>query len=204
MHNCLLPLVTLKSTRECCSNMDERESDKTMPETPSKHPTEAVFIKVESEGPNLKPLEKSPSVKVHQLDEVVANPVRTSYSLASAATFKKNKDTGVQLLAHHFEAGNAIDLKALSEAFTSTLQKKGNASTEKRMSFYSKAGGVKDADSLSELLDGSSTSGFFWLSVSRATPIEIETIAKVLDIHPLTAEDLRQDECREKCEVGFN
>ncbi|EAW09070.1 magnesium transporter CorA family protein [Aspergillus clavatus NRRL 1] len=54
---------------------------------------------------------------------------------------------------------------------------------------------------LHSLLDGGEHDGLWWLDVADASDGDIELLARLFDIHPLTTEDIRIRETREKIEL---
>ncbi|KAI9204909.1 uncharacterized protein BJ171DRAFT_504021 [Polychytrium aggregatum] len=81
-----------------------------------------------------------------------------------------------------------------------------------RCYFYSSALGVAQTDGLLGLAGDDGTwlrsradEGTFWIDIQQPTPEEYDLLEKVFDIHPLTLEDIQQDELRrEKCDLFDN
>ncbi|OZJ06292.1 hypothetical protein BZG36_00776 [Bifiguratus adelaidae] len=55
-----------------------------------------------------------------------------------------------------------------------------------------------------ETLAGLLSRGMFWLNVLSPSDNEMRALSKIFHIHPLTSEDIRLEETREKCEVFKN
>ncbi|KAF9890483.1 hypothetical protein FE257_005888 [Aspergillus nanangensis] len=51
------------------------------------------------------------------------------------------------------------------------------------------------------LVETGSHHGLWWLDVSAPSDEDIETLSRIFDIHPLTTEDIKMRECREKIEL---
>jgi magnesium transporter len=82
------------------------------------------------------------------------------------------------------------------------------SSSYPRYTFYSEKTGVVRSDSFSTL--DIRTLGWsipeilacpFWMDVCQPTPTELNDIARVFGLHPLTNEDIQTSDTREKCEV---
>jgi hypothetical protein len=83
-----------------------------------------------------------------------------------------------------------------------------------RISLLSKCGSMIDADDVGDLLsrghpfdslfNTGPAEGIWWLDVSEPTEAEVDMLANVFSIHPLTSEDIKTGELHEKLEVFKN
>ncbi|KAF9969745.1 CorA metal ion transporter [Actinomortierella ambigua] len=55
-----------------------------------------------------------------------------------------------------------------------------------------------------QTLSGMLQAGYFWLDVLAPTDDEVKMLSRVFGVHPLTTEDILQEEGREKCEMFLN
>lgn len=101
-----------------------------------------------------------------------------------------------------------FDGKSLPQAYASLEN-----SLPERYSYYHSLHEetIHAPDLLSLIPEGQSTSGFFndgestwWLDCTCATDDEVQALAKAFALHPLTAEDIRMQEPREKVEMFHN
>lgn len=146
-----------------------------------------------------------PPCETHPLLEPISEAnINVAFQTCSDA----NEIQSQELLGHHFETEEeTINFKALAKAFQKK-PKTQSSTFEQRISFYSKQTGIVNATSLDSLdisnqklaIEEVLKKGFFWLSVDDPTIIEVASLAKALEIHPLTSEDILLDDIREKCE----
>ena len=115
------------------------------------------------------------------------------------------------------EQSTCLDLQRLACAFDSppspsVPMSASKASADLRFMFFSAlTGPIHSASFESINLHGFSKSvsetlqsGPFWLNVCQPTPYEMMQITKAFDMHPLTDEDIRTPDTREKCEIFSN